>query len=112
MHYDTMFGEGNNIAVATCGKSISLIQELILKRYCKPQEIIIAYDKDFETVGDKDFKKNIDNLKRLGDRFRNYSVVSVLFDKDKEIPKLEHGDAPIDKGKKTFEYLYKNRIVL
>lgn len=109
LHYESMFGEGNNISVATCGSSLSLIHQEIIKKFCDVDEIIIAYDKEFQLIGDKDFKKNVEFIKRMADKMKNYVTVSVLFDKD---GKLEYKDAPIDKGKDTFEYLYKNRIFL
>lgn len=112
LHYETMFGAENNIAVATCGNSLSLIQEEIIKKFCNIDEIIIAYDKDFKAIGDKDFKRSVASLQRLAARLNNYFKVSVLFDKDKENPKLEHKDAPIDQGKEVFKYLFDNRIFL
>ena len=104
-----MFGAGNNISVATCGSSLSLIHHEIIKKFCNVDEIIIAYDKEFQTIGDKDFKKNIEFLKRIAERLNNYFTVSVLFDKE---GKLDYKDAPIDKGKENFEYLYDNRVFL
>lgn len=112
MKYETMFGEGNNISVATCGSSLSLIQQELIKKFCNIDEIIIAYDKEFEKIGDSNFKKNIASLQRLAERMNNFVTVSVLFDKYKENPRLEYKDAPIDQGKSTFEFLYKNRIFL
>ena len=50
-----MFGAGNNISVATCGRSLSLTQQEIIKKFCKVDEIIIAYDKEFEEIGDDNF---------------------------------------------------------
>lgn len=109
LHYESMFGAGNNISVATCGSSLSLIHHEIIKKFCNVDEIIIAYDKEFQTIGDKDFKKNIEFLKRIAERLNNYFTVSALFDKE---GKLDYKDAPIDKGKENFEYLYDNRVFL
>ena len=112
LHYESMFGEGNNISVATCGSSLSLIQQELIKKFCDIDEVIIAYDKEFEEVGDENFKKNVATLQRLAARMNNFVKVSVMFDKDKEKPKLKYKDAPIDQGKEVFEYLYNNRIFL
>lgn len=109
LHYESMFGTGNNISVATCGSSLSLIHQEIIKKFCEVDEVIIAYDKEFKEIGDKDFKKNIEFIKRMADKMKNYVTVSVLFDKDN---KLDYKDAPIDKGKEVFEHLYANRIFL
>lgn len=111
LHYESMFGAGNNISVATCGRSLSLTQQEIIKKFCKVDEVIIAYDKEFKEIGDDNFIKNVDFLKRLASRLNNFAKVSVLFDKNKE-PKLKYKDAPIDQGKEVFEYLYNNRIFL
>lgn len=110
LHYESMFGKGNNIAVATCGSSLSLIHQEIIKKFCNVDEIIIAYDKEFQVIGDSNFKKNILAIKKMSEKMKNYVTVSVLFDKENN--KLQYKDAPIDQGKEIFEYLYQNRIFL
>ena len=112
LHYETMFGSGNNISVATCGNSLSLVQQEIIRKFCDIDEIIIAYDKEFEEVGDDNFKRNVTALQRLASRLNNFFKVSVMFDRDKENPKLEYKDAPIDQGREVFEQLYQDRIFL
>ena len=110
IHYETMFGEGNNISVATCGSSLSLVQQELIKKFCNVNEIIIAYDKEFENIGDRNFKKNVKSLKRMAEQMNTFVQVSIMLDKEKS--KLDYKDAPIDKGKEVFEYLYENRIFL
>lgn len=109
MLHESLFGSENNIAVATCGNTLSLLQEAIIRKFCEVEEIIIAYDKEFKDIGDSDFHKSVDKLKRIGTRLQNSFRVSTLFDKDN---KLEEKDAPIDKGREVFEHLYENRIFI
>lgn len=109
LHYESIFGADNNISVATCGSSLSLIQQEIIKKFCDVDEIIIAYDKEFQIIGDTEFKKNVEFIKKMGEKMKNYITVSVLFDKHN---KLDYKDAPIDKGKEVFEFLYSDRIFL
>lgn len=110
MHYETMFGAENNISVATCGSSLSIIQEKILQKFCDVNEVIIAYDKEFEKIGDLKFKRNVAFLTRMAHRLKPYFNVSIMFDKNKEEPLLNYKDAPIDQGKDVFLNLYENRI--
>jgi len=105
--YDSLFGSNNNISVATCGSSISSFQYDLIKNECQVDEIIIAYDKEFETLGDNNFKKNIKLLINLAKKVQNYCTVSIIFDKYNV---LNYKDAPIDQGKEIFEFLFCNRI--
>ena len=77
--YDSFFGEDSNISVATCGNSLSLFQQDIIKEICGVDEEIIAYDKEFEAIGDNNFKKNIATLNSLGSKLKNYCNVSLIF---------------------------------
>lgn len=108
MLYDSFFGKENNIAVATCGHSVTLPQINLIKTLCDVDEIILAYDKQFQEIGDKDFEKDTKLLTNLANKMNNYCVVSIMFDK---FGKLDFKDSPIDKGKDTFEFLFANRIV-
>ena len=80
----------------------------IISNLCDVDEIILAYDKQFQNIGDKDFEKDIKLLINLANKMNNYCVVSIMFDK---FDKLNFKDSPIDKGKEIFEFLFANRIV-
>ena len=80
----------------------------LIKTLCNVDEIILAYDKQFQEIGDKDFEKDTKLLTNLANKMNNYCVVSIMFDK---FGKLDFKDSPIDKGKDTFEFLFANRIV-
>lgn len=107
MQYESLFGRENNIACATCGNSLSLYQIEILKKFTNIEELVIAYDKDFQTLGDTEYKSNVRLLKRLLNKDAGVFNTSVLFDK---YNLLGYKDSPIDKGKEVFEYLFQNRI--
>ena len=107
--HDSLFGAENNISVATCGNSLSLIQQEIIEKFCEVDEVIIAYDKDFEELGDDNFNDSVARLKRIAKRMNNLVRVSILFDKE---GLLNYKDAPIDQGREVFEQLYNNRIFL
>lgn len=107
MLYDSLFGSDNNISVATCGSSISSIQIDLIKDICNVDEVIIAYDKEFEEIGDDNFHKDVKHLNMLAQKVAKYFTVSIMFDKFK---KLNYKDSPIDQGKDTFEFLFQNRI--
>ena len=85
---------------------------LFRSKFCDIDEIIIAYDKECEGVGDDNFKRNVTALQRLASRLYIFFRVSVMFDRGKENPKLEYKDAPIDQGREVFEQLYQDRIFL
>ena len=106
--YASYFGAENDISVAVCGSSLINYQfELLLSLGVK--EIIIAFDKQFETVGDESWKKW---TKKLTDIHRKYSPrcqISFMFDKTGE---LDYKSSPIDHGPETFMKLFKERITL
>lgn len=113
---DTYYGE-ESITVATCGFNISnWHKEMLLK--LGVEEVILAFDKDFdpnefievENKNDLKYKKYMmfcDRLTKFSDSFGKKCEVSVLWD---EYNLLQLKDSPFDRGKKTFETLYKKRI--
>lgn len=108
MLYESLFGAENNIAVASCGSSISMHQFELL-RALNIDELVIAYDRQFKEIGDEEFNLHIRTLKQLANKFNNYVTVSLIHDKDGV---LGYKDAPIDKGKEVFEKLFEQRIIM
>lgn len=106
--YESLFGAENNIAVASCGSSISAHQFELLKA-CDIDELVIAFDRQFKEIGDKEFELHIKSLKQLANKFNNYVTVSVIHDRH---GRLGYKDSPIDCGKATFETLFKERIII
>lgn len=108
MLYDSLFGAENNIAVASCGSAFSLHQFELL-RNLGVQEIVFAFDRQFEEIGDKEFQRHVKHIKQLGDKYKNFVTISCIFDKEMITP---YKASPIDCGKETFLKLFSERIIL
>ena len=106
--YQTYFGEENDISVASCGSNISAYQIQMLVD-AGAEEIIIAFDRQFQTLGDKEFKHLVKNLRKLHEKYKNYATISFIFDK-----KMITGykSSPIDAGRDIFLQLFKDRVFL
>jgi len=104
--YKSYFGIDNDISVACCGSSLSAYQIELLKQ-CGAKEIIIAFDRQFQEIGDTEFQHLKRNLLRLGKKYNNEVNLSFIFDKNMI---TEYKDSPIDKGMSTFLQLFKERI--
>ena len=104
----TYFGKENNIAVACCGSNISNYQiQLLIDGGA--EEIVIAFDRQFQQIGDKEFEHLKRNLLGIYKRYNNYVKITFIFDK-----KMITGykSSPIDEGIDKFLQLFKERIVL
>ena len=106
--YKSYFGLDNDISVACCGSSISAYQTQMLLD-CGVNEIIVAFDRQFQTIGDKEFKHLTTNLTRFRDKYKNFVTVSFIFDKNMI---TDYKSSPIDHGPEIFLQLFKERIVL
>lgn len=105
--YQTYFGIDNDISVACCGSSISNYQiQLLIEAGAK--EIIIAFDRQFQNVGDKEYQHLLNNLKRLTQKYKNYVNISYILDKKKM---TGYKDSPIDCNQEIFLQLYKGRVI-
>lgn len=106
--YQSYFGIENDISVACCGSSLSAYQmQLLIKAGAK--EIIIAFDRQFQEIGDKEFKRLKTNLIKIHNKYKNDVMVSFIFDKNMI---TGYKDSPIDCGKDVFLKLFKERIIL
>lgn len=108
LKYQSFFGIENDISVACCGSNISAYQVQLLLD-CGAQEIIVALDRQFQEIGDDEFKHLTDNLTKFYHRYKNYIDISFIFDK-----KMITGykDSPVDCSKEIFLKLWKERIKL
>ena len=106
--YKSYFGIENDISVACCGSSISAyqIQQLL---DAGAEEIIIAFDRQFKEIGDEEFKHLKRNLLKVRTKYKNYAIISFMFDKDMI---TGYKASPIDEGREKFLQLFKERIVL
>ena len=106
--YASYFGQESDISVACCGSNLINYQvKLLLSLGVK--EIIIAFDKQFQEIGDKEWQKWVIKLKTLYNKYGGYCNISYLFDKNNL---LQYKSSPIDEGKDKFLILFKNRIII
>lgn len=102
LQYISYFGTKSNICVAVCGSSLSKYQfQLLLD--CGIEELVIGFDKDFESFDSEDYKKVENKLIKLYYKYNPYINISFLFDKENNI--LGYKDSPLDKGKEAFLHL-------
>jgi hypothetical protein len=73
------------------------------------KEIVIAFDRQFQEIGDNEFKRLKANLLKIKDKYKNYALISFIFDKNMI---TRYKDSPIDLGPDIFLQLFKERIVL
>lgn len=106
--YQSYFGTDNDLSVACCGSNLSAYQVYLLKE-AGAKEIIVAFDRQFQEIGDDEFKHLTRNLTQLHNKYKNEVLISFIFDKNKI---TDYKDSPIDKGKDIFYKLFKERITL
>lgn len=106
--YSSYFGSYNDISVACCGSNISIYQmHMLLQAGAK--EIIVAMDRQFQTIGDDEFKRLVGKLKRFHTKYKNFVLISFIFDKGMI---TNYKASPIDEGPEKFLQLFKERIIL
>ena len=102
-------GLANNLAVAVCGSSLSKYQfNLLVEAGAK--EICIAFDADYEQIGDENWEQVVKKLQKIYDKYSAYINISFLFDTKGTM--LGYKDSPTDRGKEVFMELWKNRVCL
>ena len=102
----TYFGFDNDIYVACCGSSLSSYQTQLLID-AGAQEIIIAFDRQFQNVGDDEYCHLLRNLKKIQMKYKNYVQISYILDRKKI---TGYKASPIDHGPDIFLQLYKERV--
>ena len=106
--YQSYFGVENDLSVAVCGSSLINYQiDLLLS--LNVEEIIIAFDKQFQKIGDDEWKTWTKKLKDIHKKYGSKVQISYMFDKNDY---LGYKDSPIDCGLETFMKLFNERIVL
>ena len=106
--YQSYFGLENDISVACCGSSVSAYQIQMLLD-AGAEEIVVAFDRQFQDIGDEEFKHLKTSLMRLRSKYKNFATISFIFDKNMI---TGYKDSPIDCGPDIFLQLFKERIVL
>lgn len=108
LKYASYFGIDNDISVACCGSNLISYQiKLLLSLGVK--EIIIAFDKQFQKIGDEEWSKWVIKLKTIYNKYGKYINISYLFDKE---TLLNYKNSPVDCGKEIFLKLFNNRIII
>lgn len=108
LQYMSYFGAENSIAVACCGSNLSAYQIHMLLD-AGAEEIIVAFDRQFQTLGDDEYEKLTQALTRLHNKYKNDVLISFVFDKEMI---TGYKDSPTDAGKDIFLKLFKERITL
>lgn len=115
---DTFFGQYNNV-IATCGFNVSTIQMALLHNL-GVSTVYLGFDKDYDEKCAEEYHKDEDTLKgymhylgRLESVAKrlteNDFVVYLMKDKRGE---LDIKDSPLDKGKKVFEHMKKDSVLV
>ena len=108
LQYQSYFGIENDISVACCGSSLSIYQVHLLVE-SGAEEIIIAFDRQFQEKNDDEFKQLIKKYKSFYNKYKNYVLISFIFDKNMI---TSYKSSPVDEGPDKFLKLFKERIVL
>ena len=98
----------NDISVAVCGSNLTSYQVSLLLSL-GVEEICIAFDRQFQSIGDEEYKKWTKKLENINKKYKNLCQISYIFDRR---GLLNYKDSPIDKGKEIFLKLYERRISL
>ena len=114
--FSSLYGNENNICVALSSMNMSLYQRDLLLGL-EVSEIIFCLDKQYtleclETKEGKEYQGYISyvkKLKKLASMFINYCQVSVVLCWDERIG---YKDAPIDRGRETFEELLNEKYLV
>ncbi len=93
--------------VACCGSNINKYHISLLLHYTDINEIIIAFDKEYNDWRSDEAKKYRKKIEHICNKYKHLVNFSYIWDYDNL---LNEKDAPFDKGKEIFEYLYRNRV--
>lgn len=107
LQFRSFYGPENDISVACCGSSISSYQVELLEQL-GVQEIVVAFDRQFQEIGDDEFIRLKRKLISINKKYGNRIKVSVIFDKNMITP---YKASPTDKGREIFEKLLSERFV-
>lgn len=108
LKYMSYFGVDNDIAVACCGSNITLAQINMLIE-AGAEEIVIALDRQFQEIGDNEWKHLTKNLYKINEKFNKNVLVSFIFDKNMITP---YKASPVDEGPEIFIQLFNERVTV
>ena len=101
----TFFGIDSSLAVAVCGSSLSKYQFELLQIY-GAEEVVIAFDKDYETTNSEEYKLFEKKMKKINDKFASRCTLSFIVD-TKGL--LGYKCSPTDRGSEIFLELFRER---
>ncbi len=106
--YRSYYGQGADITTACCGSNISAYQiQKLLDTGAK--EIIVAMDRQFQAIGDQEWKHLTGNFVKIYNRYKNYALITFIVDKNMI---TAYKASPIDEGPDKFMKLFKERVAL
>lgn len=103
--FSSFFGIDNDISVAVCGSNLINYQVEMLKSL-GVEEIIIAFDKQYQEFGDEEYFKWEKKLLGIYQKYGNFIQIRFILDTENL---LGYKDSPIDKGPDIFLELFNNR---
>ena len=106
LQFQTAFGPDKDISVACCGSNLTAYQIQLLLQ-AGAEEIIIAFDRQFQNKGDKEYLQLTKKLKSLQKKYKNYVNISYILDKTKI---TNYKASPTDEGADKFLQLFNERI--
>ena len=107
MQLDTFYN-GTAPAVALYGSNMSTYQADLLRKL-GVEELIVALDKEYQN--EHEYQTYLKVLVKKFKNFQSFFTVTFVLD-DFNSPLLDYKDSPSDKGKETFEKLFRKRIIL
>ena len=107
--YASYFGADNDMTVACCGSNLTHFQFQLLQSL-GVEEIVIAFDKQYQEPGDKEWKQWTKKLSAIHQKYGKYIMISFMFDTENKY--LGYKESPIDAGRDIFLSLYNERITL
>ncbi len=102
------FGE-DSFAVATCGSNITLTQQKILLHYLKCEEIILAFDREYDDPHSFEAEIYYNKLVKKVANIVPYCKVCLLLDSENRLP---YKASPTDMGKEVLLELLDEKIVI
>lgn len=106
MKMDDLLGERNNISTSSFGMHFSKHQFMSLLNL-GVEEIVFAFDKQFQTIGDQEFWDLKRVMRNIEDRFGDFGIKLTFILDDENISNYK--DSPVDRGFEVFDKLYQNK---
>ena len=105
LQLDSILGKNNNIGVACCGSNLIAYQVNLLQSL-GVEEIIVAFDRQYKQLNDKEHEKLVKNLKTIDRKYGNFVKITFMFDLGNS---LVYKASPSDAGKDIFMKLFRER---